>query len=133
MKWKRWKGNTQETCSIGVREHMEMARRVQGGCIYLEEEQINEDKFAGDAYSYSPFTVTIAHAGPVVGVYPLLVSPLSGLLVSESPTISTLSLLNSPDRRGSRRSSERLRTFHEPTRRTLRRFIPGVIRRAGAA
>ncbi|KAG0716173.1 hypothetical protein GWK47_010388 [Chionoecetes opilio] len=35
---------------------------------------------------------------------PLLVSPLPGLFVSESPTISTLSLLSSPDRRGSRRS-----------------------------
>ncbi|KAG0725613.1 hypothetical protein GWK47_038272 [Chionoecetes opilio] len=58
---------------------------------------------------------------------------LPGLLVSESPTISTLSLLSSPDRRGRRWSSERLRTFQEPTRRTLRRFIPEVIRRAGAA
>ena len=50
---------------------------------------------AGDTYGYPLDTVTIADAGPVVSktlTTVLLGSPLPGLLVSESPTMSTLSL-----------------------------------------
>lgn len=86
---------------------------------------------ARDGYSHTPEMGAISHAVQVVDVrLSPLISPLTGILTSEITAISTPSLLSLADRKGSQRSSERLKMFQVPTRRALRRLTPGMERRA---
>lgn len=61
----------------------------------------------------------------------LLILPLPGLLVSESPAMSTFSLLSSLDEWGSLWFSERLRIFHVPTGKAPWRFTTALAQWAG--
>lgn len=72
-------------------------------------------------------------AKPVVSITQLLILPWIGVVISNRPTISTLSHLSSFDRWGSYWTSERLRMFQMPTRRNLHRLNTCLFLLMGAA